>query len=106
MNQFENIENQLISSYESNLAAEGKELCKEVDSLLQHDEEFNIDKTEKYCHFCLTFRKDSLNKDFLIKIQKYKYNNANFRSIKYELNNISEVRENQKKSLEKLTTHL
>ena len=41
MDQFEKFENQLISSYESTLAAEGKEICKEVDSLLQDDEEFN-----------------------------------------------------------------
>ena len=39
MDQFEKFENQLISSYESTLAAEGKEICKEVDSLLQDDEE-------------------------------------------------------------------
>ena len=56
MDQFENFENQLISSpYKSTLTAEGKEICKEADSLLQDDEEFNIDKTINYCHFCLTF---------------------------------------------------
>ena len=99
MDQFEKFENQLISSYDSTLAAEGKEVCKEVDSLLQDDKEFNIDKAEYYCHFCLTFRKDSLDKNLLNKCQKFKYNNSNFRSIKYNLNSISEVRKNQKKSL-------
>ena len=47
MDEFENFENQLKHSYSSTLAAEGKEICKEIDSLLQDDEEFNIDKTEK-----------------------------------------------------------
>ena len=101
MDQFEKFENQLISSYESTLAAEGKEVCKEVDSLLQDDKEFNIDKAEYYYHFCLTFGKDSLDKNLLNKCQKFKYNNSNFISIKYELNNISEVRKNQKESLKK-----
>ena len=99
MDQFEKFENQLISSYESTLAAEGKEICKEVDSLLQDDEEFNIDKTLNYCSFCLSFRKDSLDKDLFNKCQKFKYNSSNFRSIKYDLNGISEVRKNQKESL-------
>ena len=96
MDQFEKFENQLISSYESTLAAEGKEICKEVDSLLQDDEEFNIDKTLNYCSFCLSFRKDSLDKDLF---NKFKYDSSNFRSIKYDLNGISEVRKNQKESL-------
>ena len=77
MDQFEKFENQLISSYESTLAAEGKEICKEVDSLLQDDEEFNIDKTLNYCSFCLSFRKDSLDKDLF---NKFKYDSSNFRS--------------------------
>ena len=98
MDQFEKLENQLKNYYSSTLAAEGKEICKEIDSLLQDDEEFNIDKTENHCNFCLTFIKDFLDKDLLNKCQKFKYN-SNFRSIKHELKSISEVRKNQKKSL-------
>lgn len=99
MDQFEKLENQLKNYYSSTLAAEGKEICKEIDSLLQDDEEFNINKTENYCYFCLTFKKDFLDKDFLNKCQKFKYNSSNFRSIKYYLKGISEARKNQKKAL-------
>ena len=97
MDQFEKFENQLISSYESTLAAEGKEICKEVDSLLQDDEEFNIDKTLNYCSFCLSFRKDSLDKDLFNKCKKFKYDTSNLRAIKNCLDRISETRKNQKK---------
>lgn len=102
MDQFEKFENQLLSSYKSTLSAKGKEIFQEIDFLLQDDEEFNFDKAENYCHFCLTFRKDFLDNDLLNKCQKFKYDSSNFRSIKYNLNSISEVRKNQKKSLKKM----
>ena len=35
MDHFEKFENQLLSSYESTLAVEGEEICKEVDSILK-----------------------------------------------------------------------
>ena len=44
MDHFEKIENQLLSSYESTLAVEGEEICKEVDSLIQDDHELLIEK--------------------------------------------------------------
>ena len=40
MNHFEKFENQLLSSYESTLAVEGREICKEVDSILEDDDKF------------------------------------------------------------------
>ena len=101
MDQFEKFDKQLISSYESTLAAEGKEICKEINSLIGVNDEFNIDKTEKYCSFCLNLRTNHFRKDLKNKCQKFKYDMDNFRSIKYELDSISEVRESQKKSLKK-----
>ena len=52
MDNFEKFENQLLSSYESTLAVEGREICKEVDSLNQDDHELLIEKAEAYCLFC------------------------------------------------------
>ena len=52
MDHFEKIENQLLSSYESTLAVEGREICKEVDSILEDDEKFDNDKAQIYCSFC------------------------------------------------------
>ena len=63
MDHFDKFENQLISSYESTLAPEGREICKKIDSLIKDDEKFDIDKTQYYCIFCLNFKKDSLDKD-------------------------------------------
>ena len=101
MDQFEKFEEELISSYESTLAAEGKEICKEIDSLIRVNDEFNIDKAENYCSFCLNLRTNHFRKDLINKCQKFKYDMDNFRSIKYELNSISEVRKHQKESLKK-----
>ena len=104
MDHFGNSENRLLRYYKSCLVEEGKKLCEELDSLLQ-DDEFNIEKTENYCGYYLSFRKDSLDKDLLIRIQKFKYDSSNFRSIKYELNGISEARKHQKEYLKKLSTN-
>ena len=52
MNHFEKFENQLISSYESTLAVEGREICKEVDSILEDDHELLIEKANAYCLLC------------------------------------------------------
>ena len=99
MDHFEKFENQLISSYESTLAAEGREICKKIDSLIKDDEKFDIDKAQSYCIFCLSFKKDSLDKDLFNKCKKLNYDISNFNSIKYSLDSISETRKNQKKVL-------
>ena len=99
MDQFEKYEEQLISSYESTLAAEAREICEKIDSLIKDDEKFDIDKAEVYCNFCLCFRKDSLDKYLFNKCRQFNYNLGNFRSIKYNLDSISDTRKNQKKSL-------
>ena len=99
MDHFEKFENQLISSYESTLAAEGREICKKIDALIKDDEKFDIDKAQSYCIFCLNFKKDSLDKDLFNKCKKFRYDTGNFSSIKYSLDSISETRKNQKKVL-------
>ena len=99
MDHFEKFEEQLISSYESTLAAEGREICKKIDSLIKDDENFDIDKAQNYCSFCLSFKKDFLDKDLFNKCKKFKYDISNLNSIKYCLGSISETRKNQKKVL-------
>ena len=46
MEHFEKFENQLISSYESTLAAEGRKICKEVESLISDYNELLIEKAK------------------------------------------------------------
>ena len=100
MDQFEKFEKQLISSYETALAEEGREICKKVDSILEDDDKFLIKKAQTYCSFCLSVRKDSLDKELFNKCSQFKYDASNLRSIRYNLDSISETRENQKISLE------
>ena len=49
MDDFEKFENQLLSSCETTLAAEGREICKKSDSLIKDDEQFDIEKAQYYC---------------------------------------------------------
>ena len=100
MDQFEKFEEQLISSYETALAVEAREICEKNDSLIKDDKEFDIEKAQTYCSFCLSFRKDSLDKDLFKKCQKFSYDISNLRSIKYCLDSLFETRKNQKESLE------
>ena len=51
MDNFEKFESNLLSSYESTLAVEGEEICKEVDSLFSDDHELLIEKAKAYCLF-------------------------------------------------------
>ena len=48
MEHFEKFENQFISSYESTLAAEGRKICKEVESLISDYNELLIEKANTY----------------------------------------------------------
>ena len=65
MDNFEKIENQLLSSYESTLALEGEEICKEVDSLFQDNHELLIEKANAYCLFILIQKELILMKKLL-----------------------------------------
>ena len=80
MDQFEKFENQLISSYETALAEESKEIEEKVNSLIKDYKYLNVD-------------------DLCYKIKKFNFNVSNLTSIKYDLNNISETRKFQKKIL-------
>ena len=80
MDQFENFEKQLISSYETALAEESKEIEEKVNSLIKDYKYLNVD-------------------DLCYKIKKFNFNVSNLTSIKYDLNNISETRKFQKKIL-------
>ena len=48
MDHFEKFENQFLSSYESTLDAEVREICKKINFLIKDDEEFDIDKAQSY----------------------------------------------------------
>ena len=56
---------------------------------------FDIKKVESYLFYCFK-KKDFINKYFLNKCKKLNYDISNFRSIKKDLNSISETRTSQK----------
>ena len=88
MDNFEKFDNQLISSYESTLAIEGSEICKEVDSILEDDIELLIEKANAYCLF-FTDPKRDIDRNLIDKCLKYLKDLRNFRDIKNTLDHIS-----------------
>ena len=92
MDHFEKFEKQLLSSYESTLAVEGSEICKEVDSILSDDHELLIEKARTYCYICTELKKDAIDKNLFDKCKKFLVNLRNFSDIKNTLNHISRSR--------------
>ena len=92
MSHFEKFENQLISSYESTLAVEGSEICKEVDSILSDDHELLIEKANSYCLFFTNPKRVDIDKNLFDKCKKFLDNLRDYRNIKYTLENISRSR--------------
>ena len=97
MDHFEKFENQLISSYESTLAQEGEEICKEVDSLIQDDHELLIEKANAYCLLCTDPKRVDIDEKIVEKCRKYISDFSNFRYIKNNLTYLSNSRKEQKK---------
>ena len=70
MDHFEKFENQLLSSYESTLAAEGREICEEIDSLIKDNHELLIEKANAYCLFCTDPKRVDINKNLFERCKK------------------------------------
>ena len=92
MDHFEKFENQLISSYESTLAAEGREICKKIDSILEDDDELLVEKANAYCLFCTDPKRVNIDEKLFERCKKYLDDIRNYRDIKYILKNISRRR--------------
>ena len=69
MGDFELFESKLISSYESTLAVEGREICKEVDSILEDDIDLLREKALAYCLLCKDLKKMLFIKICLIDVK-------------------------------------
>lgn len=52
MEHFEKLKKEFIEKYESTLAIEGNEICKEIDSLFPDDIFLSIEKASAYCDHC------------------------------------------------------
>ena len=92
MNKMEKIEDQFITSCETALSKEGKEICKEVDQLIKDDKKFDIDKAQTYCSFCSSFKKDVMDEKLYERCKKYLDEMRNYREIIHTLEHISRSR--------------
>ena len=92
MDHFEKFENQLLSSYESTLAIEGEEICKEVDSILEDDHEFLVEKANAYCLFCTDPKRVDIDEKLFERCKKYLDDMRNYKNIKSTLGFISTLR--------------
>ena len=97
MDHFEKFEEQSLSSYESTLALEGEEICKEVDSLIQDDHELLIEKANAYCLLCTDPKRVDIDKNLFDKCKKYLRNISRHGYIKNHLDYISKGRKEEKK---------
>ena len=97
MDHFEKFEEQLLSSYESTLAVEGEEICKEVESLNQDDLELIIEKAKAYCNFCTDPKRVNIDKNLFDNCKKYISDFSKFRYIKIHMEYLSNSRKEQKK---------
>ena len=92
MDHFEKFEKQLISSYESTLAAEGSEICKEVESILEDDHELLIEKANSYCLSYTDPKRVDINEEIVKKCRKFLKDFSNYRCIKNNLDCLSKSR--------------
>ena len=92
MDHFEKFDKQLISSYKSTLAVEGREICKEVDSILEDDDELLVEKANAYCLFCTDPKRVNIDEKLFERCKKYLDDIRNYSDINYILKNISRRR--------------
>ena len=67
----EQIEKQFITSYLSILAKEGKEICKEVESIFDDNDELTKEKANTYCQFISSFKVDGVDPKLVERCQNY-----------------------------------
>ena len=67
----EQIEKKFITSYESELAKEGKEIYKEVCSIVGNNDEMIVEKAKTFCKFFCYNLEDNLNENLRKKCKKY-----------------------------------
>ena len=92
MENFEKYENQLLNSYESTLAIEGKKICKEIDSMLGENDELLVEKANAYCSFFTNLKILGLDTKMIKRCKKYLDDMRNYRDIKNTLEHISRTR--------------
>ena len=78
----EDLEKQFFNSYESHLSKEGKEICKEVDSIIGDNHELMVEKANTYCSFIYLSKRHGFDPKLFDRCKKYLIEMSNYRSIK------------------------
>ena len=95
----EQIEKQFINTYQSKLASEGKEICKEVESQFDDNDLFKMEKANNYSNFICYLR--DVDPKLYERCQKYKSdfrNLNNYKKIFY--NDIEFERKEKERSMD------
>ena len=89
----EQIEKQFITSYQSNLAKEGKEICEEVFVMTGDKDELILEKARACCEFFCSYKLDGVNTEKLVeKCENYLENLNNFMRFKSTFNQVNNDR--------------
>ena len=95
--EIESIEKQFITSYQSNLASEGKEICKEVESQFDDYDLFKMEKAYNYSNFLSYLT--GVDPKLYERCQKYKSDFRNLNNYKKNFYNDIEFERKEKQEL-------
>ena len=89
----EQIEKQFITSYQSHLAKEGKEICEQFFVMIGDKDELILEKARACCEFFCSYKLDGVNTEKLVeKCENYLENLNNFMRFKSTFNQVNNDR--------------
>ena len=89
-----------ITSYQSTLAKEGKEICKEVDPIIGDNDELMVEKAATYCQFISSFKVDGVDPKLVERCQNYIDDINNFMRFKSTFNKVNNDRREKERWLD------
>ena len=88
----EKLEEHFITSYQSTLAKEGKEICKEVDSIICDNDELMVEKADTYCNFISHSKRHGFDPKLVDRCRKYLDDMSSYRCIKHTFDHVNNSR--------------
>ena len=96
----EDLQKQFITSFQSILTQEGKEICKEVLVMIGEQDELMMKKTIAFCDFFLSYKLDGVNdKKLKERCKKYLKEFNNFQTYKSKYDRVKYEREERERLL-------
>ena len=93
----EKLEEHFITSYQSTLAKEGKEICKEVDSIIGDNDELMVEKSYTYCNFISHSKRHGFDPKLVDRCRKYLDEMRNYNRFKHTLEEVDFSRKEREK---------